>query len=239
MHPSPAPTTSRRTPLLVRVLIGCVIAAGVFVALNTDYFWARVRYAVSNGPEMTEATEAAPAPVDTIEPPAEPATATGPRPQGTAAAPTTPKERQPASSQRVRIASLGIDAPLVYDVGGTSEAAFQKALRRGVVHYPGSALPGELGNAYFFGHSSDYAWAQGSYKTVFALLPKIKVGDRVEIASADGTTQTFVVREAKVVAKDDRTVLSQGGRKKRMLTLQTSYPVGTALKRFVAVAELE
>ena len=67
------------------------------------------------------------------------------------------------------IPSLGIRAPIV-DAPESSENAFQKALQDGIVHYPGTATVGKPGNVYVFGHSSDYIWSKGSYKTVFALL---------------------------------------------------------------------
>jgi LPXTG-site transpeptidase (sortase) family protein len=151
-----------------------------------------------------------------------------------------PSSAQPQeyTSGRVRIASLGIDAPVVYGLTSTVESAFQAALAYGTVHYPGTALPGQHGNAYVFGHSSDFARAPGSYKTVFAKLPDAKVGEHVEMVRPDGTSYDFVIRETRVIAKDDRSVLSQSNGDRQLLTLQTSYPIGTALKRFVVIAEL-
>src|SRR5438093_1507422 len=75
----------------------------------------------------------------------------------------------------LEISSLGIKAPVVY-VDQANETAFQAALKDGVVHYPGTALPGQPGNVYIFGHSSDYFWSNGHYKTIFASLPQIKKG---------------------------------------------------------------
>jgi len=40
------------------------------------------------------------------------------------------------------------------------------------------------------------------------------------------------------VSPKDLSVLDQQNFQKKFLSLQTSYPIGTALKRFVAVAEL-
>ena len=138
---------------------------------------------------------------------------------------------------RLAIPRLGTKAPIVY-VMEENEKVFQEALRDGVVHYPGTAEIGEPGNAYIFGHSSDYIWAKGDYKAVFALLPKIKIGDIVTATDFEGHAYNYKVIETKVVSPDDVSVLGQdtGGRK--LLTLQTSYPIGTALRRFVAVAEL-
>lgn len=135
------------------------------------------------------------------------------------------------------IDSLGIKAPISY-VGEANEDVFQEALRRGVVHFPGTAKIGEYGNAYFFGHSSDNPWAQGEYKTVFALLPRIKIGDKIVVSDREGNEYVYKVTDARVVAKDDVSVLDQHNNEKKLLTLQTSWPIGTALKRFIAIAEL-
>ncbi|MFA5935395.1 MAG: sortase [Patescibacteria group bacterium] len=139
----------------------------------------------------------------------------------------------------VRIDRLGITAPIKYVAASTTEEGFQIALRDGVVHFPGTALPGEPGNVYIFGHSSDYSWSKGNYKTVFALLTKAKAGDEIIVSGHDGTAYTYVVTGTKVVGPKDTHVLDQQGKTKKLLTLQTSYPLGTALKRFLVLAELK
>ena len=155
-----------------------------------------------------------------------------------------PTQQGPASTQvqaeadHLWIDSLGISVPLKY-VDEVSENVFQEALRDGVVHYPGTALPGQVGNAYYFGHSSDYLWSKGRYKTVFALLPRIESGAEIKITDHAGQLFTYTVVETKVVAPDDLSVLNQGDGQNKSLSIQTSYPVGTALRRSVAVAELK
>ncbi len=134
--------------------------------------------------------------------------------------------------------SLNITVPVKY-VNEATEKAFQAALAGGVVQYPGTAMPGSYGNMYIFGHSSDYKWAKGSYKTVFATLPRIKLGAEVTVTDRLGTPYTYVVKEAKVVKATDTSYLSQYGFKEKLLTLQTSYPIGTALKRYVVIAEFK
>jgi LPXTG-site transpeptidase (sortase) family protein len=141
-----------------------------------------------------------------------------------------------ATPNRLWINSLAIEAPLVY-VSGTTHQVFQGGLEKGVVHFPGTALPGEYGNAYFFGHSSDYPWKRGAYKTVFALLPKIKKEDEIRVSDADGNVFVYIVHTTLVVGPKDVRVLDQHNRASRMLSLQTSYPLGTALQRFIVQAE--
>lgn len=139
---------------------------------------------------------------------------------------------------RLSIASLGIEAPVVY-IENKDEKTYQAALKKGVVHFPGTAMPGEPGNVYIFGHSSDYAWADSPYRAVFALLTEIKVGDGISLSDSQGRMFRYRVTGTKVVSPKDLSVLDQGGYKKRLLTLQTSYPLGTALRRFIVTAEAE
>ena len=140
-------------------------------------------------------------------------------------------------ANRLAIPSLNLNVPLVY-VDGTDEVTVQKGLENGVVHYLNTAMPGQFGNAYYFGHSSDYAFKKGKYKTVFAILPKIEVGAKIFVTDNTGKQFTYIVKEGKVVEAKDVSVLSQGDKTQKLLTLQTSWPLGTALKRYVVVAEL-
>ncbi|PIR95949.1 MAG: hypothetical protein COT92_03795 [Candidatus Doudnabacteria bacterium CG10_big_fil_rev_8_21_14_0_10_42_18] len=135
------------------------------------------------------------------------------------------------------IESLGIRAPIVY-ADEKMEEAFQSALANGVVHYPHTALPGEEGNVYIFGHSSDYVWSKGDYKTVFALLPEAEIGKKIIISNSQGKAFTYIVTDKFAAAADDVHLLSQETNGKRILTLQTSYPIGTALKRYIVIAKL-
>lgn len=135
------------------------------------------------------------------------------------------------------IPSLSITAPIKY-IEKKGEVVYQAALAEGVVHYPGTALPGELGNVYIFGHSSDVVWSRGAYKTVFASLTQIKNGELIYVTDHTGQQYVYEVVETKVVAPNDLSVVSQFEKKEKYLSLQTSYPLGTALKRFVVLAKL-
>jgi len=136
------------------------------------------------------------------------------------------------------IPDRGIEAPVIY-IDEVSEDVFQDALSKGVVHYPGTALPGEYGNPYIFGHSSDYFWKPGDYKTIFAPLVDIPLDTEVRITDHDGELFIYRIIETKIVGPKDVSVLDQQNYKRKLLTLQASYPIGTALKRYIAVCELD
>lgn len=115
------------------------------------------------------------------------------------------------------------------------EKTFQDDLKNGVVHYPGTAKPGNEGNVFITGHSSYYPWDDGRYKTVFARLSSVEVGDEILIFHGQKEYR-YVVREKKEVKNSDVSVLSQDTEKK-LLTLMTCSPVGTQFKRLVVIAE--
>lgn len=157
---------------------------------------------------------------------------------GSAAPAVTRKPLETDEPNRLIITERGIQAPIVY-VNEANEDIFQNALASGVVHYPGTAHPGERGNPYIFGHSSDYFWKPGDYKTVLAPLIDIPLDTEVRITNDAGELFIYRVIETKIVGPHDVTVLDQQNYERYLLTLQTSYPIGTALKRFIAVCEMD
>ena len=136
------------------------------------------------------------------------------------------------------IPDRNITAPIVY-VDEANEDVFQDALTRGVVHYPGTALPGEPGNPYIFGHSSDYMWKPGDFKQVLKEMIDIPLETEIRITNHEGGLFIYRVIETKIVGPKEVSVLDQYNYERTLLTLQTSCPVGTALKRYIAIAELD
>lgn len=150
----------------------------------------------------------------------------------------TDSEEEKGQPNQISIPSLGISAPIV-ESKESNEQSFQEALKSGVVHYPGTAEAGQPGNPYLFAHSSDFAFKGGDYKTVFALLPSISKGADIVVSNEDGQIFHYEVIESFVANKDDVHLLDQNTNGEKRLTLQTSYPIGTALKRWIVIAKLK
>lgn len=115
------------------------------------------------------------------------------------------------------------------------ENDIQASLVQGVVHYPGTARPGQAGNFFVTGHSSYYPWAPGAYKTVFARLPELKPGDEYWVYYK-GDRHRYIVTDKKEVLPSDVTVLDQP-ENKRISTLMTCTPIGTTLRRLIVRAQ--
>lgn len=144
---------------------------------------------------------------------------------------------------RIIIPKIGKNIPLV-DVGLNSsfdfdhiENIFMRELEKGIVRYPGTAKPGEKGNAFIFGHSSNYPWMKGEYNSVFALLDELSFGDEV-IVYFNQKKYTYIIKEKKVVKPGNVKVLERDQEKKE-LSLMTCWPIGTTINRLIVFAELQ
>ena len=146
---------------------------------------------------------------------------------------TTNQNYPPVASinNHLVIPKIGVDSPVAWDV---SDENTLDALEKGVAHYQGTALPGEIGNVFITGHSSYYLWAGGSYKQIFALLDKLEAGDRIYV-NYQNQVFAYEVTGKKVVKPEDLSVLDQGDQK--TLTLMTCVPVGTNLNRLIVSAK--
>lgn len=117
---------------------------------------------------------------------------------------------------------------------GALEKEMQEALGNGVVHYPGTSLPGENGNIAITGHSSYFPWDPGRFKDVFALLHDVVEGDKIVIYY-EQDKYIYEVYDIEVVLPEDIGILKQTPEDK--LTLITCTPVGTNLKRLIVSAK--
>lgn len=113
---------------------------------------------------------------------------------------------------------------------------FMDELSKWVVRYPGTAKPGEVGNSFIFGHSSNFPWIKGEYNDVFALLDKVEFGDEI-ITYYNQKKFIYKVREKRVIKPGDISVLKRDHGKKE-ISIMTCWPVGTTLNRMIVIGEL-
>lgn len=146
--------------------------------------------------------------------------------------PTKPQKKvvAPVNSYTVSIPSFGI-------VGATAIISGDD-LSKSLIHYGGTALPGEYGNTVIFGHSALPQFFRGTkdYKAIFATLPTIKEGDDIVI-TYDGVEYRYRVFEKVVLDPSDLSTLDQRF-DDSYLTLVTCVPPGTYLYRLNVKAKL-
>lgn len=147
---------------------------------------------------------------------------------GTTAVGTDPK---------IIIPKINVEIPVIYDEPTINEAAIQRALEKGVVHYPTTSNPGEIGNGVIFGHSANNILNKGKYKFAFVLLKRLETGDTFYVQK-DGKRYVYKVFDKKVVPPTDVSVLYPSfPDKSSTFTLITCDPPGTSLNRLVVTAE--
>lgn len=110
-------------------------------------------------------------------------------------------------------------------------------LKKSLIQYPQTALPGQLGNAVVFGHSVlPQFFNPKSYLTIFSTLYRLKQGDEIYL-EYDHIQYKYLVEEMYEVQPTDLSVLEQrfDG---RYLTLITCTPPGTYIRRLVVKARI-
>ncbi len=138
---------------------------------------------------------------------------------------------------KVIIPKINVEIPVVYDEPTIDEKAIQNALEKGVVHYPTTPNPGEIGNGVIFGHSANNILNKGKYKFAFVLLKKLEAGDIFYIQK-DGKRYAYKVFDKKIVPPTEVSVLYPSFTDKpSTFTLITCDPPGTSLNRLVVYGE--
>jgi sortase A len=115
-------------------------------------------------------------------------------------------------------------------------------LSKGLIHFPGTSLPGQLGSPVIFGHSmlrqfySPQKNNKDRYLSIFSKIMTLKEDDQIFI-DYDGIRYTYNVKE-KVEVKPEDVFILQQRLNNRELKLITCTPEGTYLRRGVIVAQL-
>lgn len=138
---------------------------------------------------------------------------------------------------KIIIPKINVEIPIDFDEPTINEDAIQRSLEKGVVHYPTTPDPGQIGNGVIFGHSANNILNKGKYKFAFVLLKRLENGD-VFYIQKDGKRYAYKVFEKKVVAPTEVSVLYPNyPDKPSTFTLITCDPPGTSLNRLIVVGE--
>lgn len=150
----------------------------------------------------------------------------------------TPVRLEPVNKDfSIIIEKIGVNAPIIKDVSVTNEKIYKEALKSGVAHAISSSYPSkDPGNIFLFAHASLNFWDLGKYSTVFNLLRKLNLSDRVHIFY-EGEDYIYEVVNKEVVKGWDVTPITRSVIEP-ILTLQTCDPPGTTINRYVVTAKL-
>lgn len=118
----------------------------------------------------------------------------------------------------------------VVEIGGED-------LKKSLVHYSGTALPGEYGNTVIFGHSVlPVFYNPKDYNTIFSKIPTLQKGDEIFI-DFDGIHFKYDIEDYLEIEPEEVEVLEQRF-DQQSLSLITCVPPGTYRKRGIVKASL-
>lgn len=141
-----------------------------------------------------------------------------------------------SAEDKIIIPKINVEIPVDYSLATTNNSDVENALDSGVVHYPTTVKPGELGNAAFFGHSSNNIFNKGKYKFAFLLLSKLQ-NDDVFYLTYNGTLYAYKVIDKKIVNPSEVGVLGPVEGQPATVSLITCDPPGTTLHRLVVIGQ--
>jgi sortase A len=225
-EPLPTPQRPRR-PAGDWVLVGLTIA--VVTAILSASVWV-VRSPASDASSADAPTLVAEAFAATTTAPAPATTTTAATAPTAAAAPRTVPEAPPADPRaRTPIVQVGeIRIPKIGLVHPVYEGVTLTVIDKGPGHWPGSAMPGQLGNAVFAGHRTTKT---KPFRNVDQLVP----GDEIIFTTAAGTFTYRMTRQEIVSPKD---VWIVNPTPDATVTLFACHPPGSARQRIVVRGSL-
>lgn len=135
----------------------------------------------------------------------------------------------PYNEFKVSIPKIGLDS--------ARTVVYSDVFDENLAHLPGSALPGEKGNAFITGHSMLPNLAPKGTKAFFAKLPDVKKGDEI-IVDALGQRYIYKVTALNIVDPKDISVILPPDSNGRYISLMTCVPPGFNTKRLIVLAKL-
>jgi sortase A len=135
-----------------------------------------------------------------------------------------PETREPVLQVgHVSIPKIGVSMPMF-------EGVTDRTLDLGPGHWPGTALPGQLGNVVVAGH-------RVSEHGVFRHVDHLAAGDEIIISNAFGVPATYVVTGSQIVEPDAMWIVDQ--QRAHTATLFACHPPGSTRQRIVVHATLK
>jgi sortase A len=202
------PSGGRRRWIAVAIALGIIGGA----CATTAAVWSRDDGAKRAAPTTTTRSTTTTLPPTTT-------TITLPSPD---APPADPYENVPiVQIGTIEIPKIGLNHPIF-------EGVWLSVVDHGPGHWPGTAMPGGIGNATFAGH-------RVTHSRPFYDMDKLAVGDRVTFHMANGDF-TYVITETLIVNPDALWIADQTP--KKTMTLFACHPKHSAEQRIVVKGEL-
>lgn len=134
----------------------------------------------------------------------------------------------------IEIPKIEISAPLIFVA---EENDVLKNLDRGVVHFPDSVLPSEIGQTIILGHSAPPDWPKIKYDWVFSRINELEKGDEILIYF-NNQRYSYSVTKKTFLEKEEQFPENGLTDFQNMLVLISCWPPGKDIKRIAVEATL-
>lgn len=137
----------------------------------------------------------------------------------------------------IEIPKISILAPIIFSTSA-NKTALMDDLNKGVVYYPGSVYPGQVGQIVILGHSAPAGWPKIKYDWVFTELDKLAVGDKVMI-DLSNKQYTYTVKNTEIIKRGEEVPTTNLTGTNNVLTLISCWPPGKDYQRIAVQATLD
>lgn len=146
--------------------------------------------------------------------------------------------QHPPEENKPNISSYSLSIPKL-NIKEAKVTTIDYDLAKHLVNYGGTAIPPENGTAVIFGHSTlPQLFNPKDYKTIFATLHTLKVGDQI-FAAVENVTYSYRIYNIIIVDPKDTEEIFAQRFDSSYIALITCTPPGTIWKRLVIKAKLE
>ena len=147
-----------------------------------------------------------------------------------------PKTSYTDKNKTLEIPKLNLSVPIIFSES-TDNDLLKKDLDLGVVYYPGSVYPGQIGQIVILGHSAPSGWPKIKHDWVFTDLDKLSEGDNIYV-DLNNKQYTYIVKQKSIIAKGADTSSSGLSITNSVLTLISCWPPGKNYQRIAVEAVL-
>jgi len=130
----------------------------------------------------------------------------------------------------LEIPEIGVTAPLIVTEDSTQKY-LDKELDRGVVIFPKSALPGEIGQTIILGHSAPPNWPKINYDGIFSRINELKEKD--EITLYFNHQKYIYIVNKKIILEKGEEISNNLEASENTLLLISCWPPGKNIQRIV------
>jgi LPXTG-site transpeptidase (sortase) family protein len=142
-----------------------------------------------------------------------------------------------AKQNTLEVPELSLSLPIIFATSA-EKSSLEKDLNLGVVYYPGSVYPGQVGQIIILGHSSPIGWPKVKYDWAFSEIDKLSIGDLIYI-DLNNQQYTYVVKQKTIINRGAEVPSDSAAASSNVLTLISCWPPGKDYQRIAVTAVLQ